>query len=260
MSIDVLKRKIKGIKWNPSVKLLNFDANGLIAIDKRAGILAHPNTHKDILRSVVQSEYCMDEEMYICKAENEDGGRQRVWLLNRLDSATSGVLLLAICPEVANSVKSEFQNHQVIKSYRAVVFGKYQSKTPVTIWSDKITTSKERGQLRSRVDEYNGLATETKVELVKHLKGFGTPLSVLEMTPVTGRTHQLRVHAAKHGFPIVGDSTYGDFSLNQMTKWFPGFEDRLYLHAHRISLVYTLSGGKPFKFTTESKLSKPPQM
>lgn len=253
-TLAALKRKIKSIQWAPGVKLLNFDANGLISIDKPAGLLAHPNSPKDISRSMIASPYCMDEEMFTCKGG--DGKHQNVWLLNRLDSATSGVLLLSVCPDVAASVKDRFVQHQVDKYYRAIVFGKYKGRR-VDAWRDKISTRKnERGQLRSAVDEYGGQPTESQVALVKHLPGYGTPLSVLELAPVTGRTHQLRVHAATHGHPIVGDSTYGDFSLNQMTKYFPNFEERLYLHAHRVSLMYSLSG-RAYSFSSESRLSAP---
>ena len=253
-TLAALKQKIKNIQWAPGVKLLNFDANGLISIDKPAGMLAHPNSPKDISRSMITSPYCLDQEMFTCKGA--DGRHQNVWLLNRLDSATSGVLLLSVCPDVAASVKDRFVQHQVDKCYRAIVFGTYKGRG-VGVWRHKIATSKnERGQLRSVVDEYSGLPTESRVALVKHMPGYGTPLSVLELAPVTGRTHQLRLHSAAHGHPIVGDSTYGDFSLNQMTKYFPNFEDRLYLHAHRVSLGYSLSG-RAYSFSSESRLSTP---
>jgi tRNA pseudouridine65 synthase len=263
MALAALKQKLKSIKWAPGVKLLNFDINGLISVEKPAGMLAHPNGLKDIGRAMIRSPYCHEREMFTTAGPETDSV-QNVWLLNRLDSATSGVILLTVCPEVAESVRQSFFQHKVTKQYRAVVFGKYSPRAgegaanrgSYTAWKDRIaTTHNASGHLRSAVDETHGQACESRVELVRHLPGHGTPLSLLELTPVTGRTHQLRVHCARHSLPIVGDTTYGNFSLNQMTKWFPNFEDRLYLHAHRINLVYALDG-KPHKFSSESKMSK----
>ena len=251
-SLSSLKQKLLRINWSPGVKILNFDANGLVSVEKPVGMLAHPNSPKDISRSLIRSAYCFKDEMYTASEKHHNN--ENVYLLNRLDSATSGVILLSLCPQVAASVKQKFMNHEVNKYYRALVFGRYPAKQ--IVWNDMLSISRNsQGQLRAFVDEYNGNPTETKVHRIKVLQGYGTALSLLELIPITGKTHQLRVHCAHHQFPIVGDETYGNFSLNQMTKWFPDFENRLYLHAHRVSLVYELKE-REYLFDSCSRMSK----
>ncbi len=74
---------------------------------------------------------------------------------------------------------------------------------------------------------------KTKVCLLKTIRFKNETMSLIELQPLTGRTHQLRVQCAARGFPILGDRTYGDFAWNKRLK-----AERLYLHAEKVSFIF----------------------
>ncbi|HYD85586.1 MAG TPA: pseudouridine synthase, partial [Opitutus sp.] len=102
------------------VEILAGDANGVAALAKPAGVLSHPNEAKDQPRSLIVAHYDAAEECYQWRVEGE-GEPQRAWLLNRLDSATSGVILLANDAELAREIRAQFKRKQVTKIYQALV-------------------------------------------------------------------------------------------------------------------------------------------
>ena len=208
------------IPWHVSVKLIKA-SNGILAIHKPCGILSHPNTSDKFKQSVVQASYDFEKEAYKV-------GNKWVYLLNRLDSPTSGVLLLATEEGIAEKVRNLFKEHQVEKTYCALVKGRFP--TPQIVWKDFLSIRNEQQKLRSRCQAANsGIVAQTKVKCLRTFSLQGRSLSALELHPLTGRTHQLRTQCAYHRFPILGDKTYGDFNLNRQLK-----TDRLYLHAKTI--------------------------
>src|SRR3954466_3168306 len=114
------------------ITLLTRDANGLAAFDKVAGVLSHPNGSEDEARALLTCRYDKEAQCFIWRTA--DGTERRLWLLNRLDSATSGVILTANSEKLAASIRAHFANKQVKKVYNAVVFGKPQMKSDV--WRD----------------------------------------------------------------------------------------------------------------------------
>lgn len=208
------------IPWHTSVKLIKA-SKGILAIDKPCGVLSHPNATDKFKQSVVQAPYNFEKEAYKI-------GNEWVYLLNRLDSPTSGVLLLAIDPSVAHEVRSLFKSHAVKKTYCALVKGRFP--TQKIVWNDFLSIRKEQQKLRTQCNASNtGIMAQTKVNCLHTFSLKGRTLSALELHPLTGRTHQLRTQCAYHRFPILGDKTYGDFSLNRQLKL-----NRLYLHAKTI--------------------------
>lgn len=226
------------------VELLNLDANGLLAFFKPAGVMSHPNAAKDVSRSLLRVPYDLERECY----EAGNGGEARaVWLLNRLDSATSGVLLCAADAEVAEVVRGQFARGQVRKKYYALVFGAMNPGKQV--WRDRLEVSKKGGQIRTSAR--GGLAAEAEAVLKKHYPG-RIPVSLLELYPGTGRTHQLRVQCASRSLPIVGDETYGNFGWNREFAKATG-RKRLFLHSAEVSLRYRLAG-REFSFGARAAL------
>lgn len=211
------------IPWHASVNLIKV-SNGILAIHKPCGILSHPNTSDKFKQSVLQAPYDLQKEAYKV-------GNEWVYLLNRLDSPTSGVLLLTTEEVIAQKVRNLFKEHQVQKTYCALVKGRFP--TPQIVWKDFLSIRKEQQKLRSQCQASNsGIVAQTKVKCLLTFSLQGRSLSVLELYPLTGRTHQLRTQCAYHRFPILGDKTYGDFNLNRQLK-----TDRLYLHAKTIRFV-----------------------
>lgn len=220
----------------PGVTELAHDVNGLVAFNKPAGILSHPNEGSDQPRSLLTCSYDHQDEAY------KWAGGGRLWLLNRLDGATSGVILLAAGAALARAIKEQFARKQVHKVYEALVFGKPAERNQV--WRDLLAVQKQGGKVRTTAGAGN-IPAETRAQFLGHQQGaFST--SLLRLEPRTGRSHQLRVQCAKRGLPIVGDQTYGDFALNRtFTK--ATAEKRLFLHSLETGFEYEFAG-KKFKF------------
>ena len=93
------------------------ECNGLVALNKPCGVLSHPNHLRDYNQSLINSKYNLVDESY------EYQGK-RVWLINRLDKETSGIILIALRKDVSIAVKKAFMRREVSKVYSALVFGK----------------------------------------------------------------------------------------------------------------------------------------
>ncbi len=225
---------------NGGVKPLARDGNGLAAFDKSAGVLSHPNGSEDEARALLTCRYDKEAQCFIWKTA--DGSERKLWLLNRLDSATSGVILTASSEKLAAAIRSHFANKQVRKVYNAIVFGKPQLKTE--LWHDLLAVKKSQGQIRTSL--VGNVPSETHFQLIRHTqKNFSTSLVRLE--PRTGRSHQLRVQCAKRHLPIIGDQTYGDFGKNRtFAKAIKS--KRLFLHSLETAFTYDFAGKSwPFK-------------
>lgn len=226
----------------PGVEVLVRDANGVGALAKPAGVLSLPNRPGDEPRSLLKAGYQFEGECY-----QWPGGR--LWLLNRLDSATSGVILVADTAEVAQVVREHFKRRDVRKTYQALVFGK-----PIHAaedWKDKLAVDKRGGVIRTGAGH---IPAEARMATTGVLPAGGglPPLALIKLEPKTGRSHQLRVQCSRRRLPIVGDLTYGDFKLNRAFVK-AGGSKRLFLHSLATRFQYT-RGGKTFDFAAEAPL------
>ena len=104
------------------VTIVAKDPNGLVAFAKPAGILSHPNEARDEPRSLLVAHYDTAGEFYHWQADG-DQPAGKLWLLNRLDSATSGLLLAASNEKLAHEIRVSFQRRHIKKVYNALVFG-----------------------------------------------------------------------------------------------------------------------------------------
>ncbi|WP_208435680.1 RluA family pseudouridine synthase [Bartonella phoceensis] len=167
---------------------------------------------------------------------NKKGERPR--LVHRLDRETSGVLIVARSRGAAQNLTAAFRTRETKKTYWALVRGVPKKKQDkISTWMVKDITAlgdKMRVCGHGEPDSYHA------VSYYRVLDTRGRSLSWLEMEPYTGRTHQLRVHAAHMDHPIIGDSKYF-FSDSNWTL--PGgIQNRLHLHARRIRIPHP-SGG-----------------
>ena len=131
------------------VELLTRDENGVAALNKPEGVLSHPNEAKDRPRCLFTTHYDAQAE---CYEWSVPGAQQphRVWLLNRLDSATSGAILVVADGGLAREIRAQFKRKQVTKIYQALVFGK--PSKPVEIWRDVVAVVKKGGRIRAAAD------------------------------------------------------------------------------------------------------------
>tara|TARA_B100000614_G_scaffold248817_1_gene257155 strand:- start:569 stop:1396 length:828 start_codon:yes stop_codon:yes gene_type:complete len=219
---------------NDGVSLLAHNEDGLIALEKPHGMMSHPNQPEDNERSLLVADYDLEEECYTWT--DNSGEVRRVWLINRLDSPTSGVILLGLNAEITAVIKKEFSTHRVTKIYYALVRGRPQ--VPSGAWSDqlkKVSQNSSGAHSRPQI-----IPAKTRYQTIKSPTG-GFPVSLVKLMPLTGRTHQLRVQCKKRGLPIVGDRTYGNFSFNKeiaikvQTK-------RMMLHSSETIVRYCFKG------------------
>jgi tRNA pseudouridine65 synthase len=222
------------------VTLIARDENGVAAFNKPAGVLSHPNQTADEPRALLVARYVIDGEFFEWNeraAGSESTAVRRLWLLNRLDSATSGVILAAASAELAQEIRAHFKRKQVRKIYHALVFG--APRQPTEQWRDLLAVEKRGGRVRTATHAGN-VPAESSMSVVR--KGGGeSRLTLIRLEPRTGRSHQLRVQCAKRGLPIVGDQTYGDFARNRAFAKIAGTK-RLFLHSSETSFDYEFRG------------------
>lgn len=231
------KQIIQSLPIHPKAKVLEIDPiTSLFALEKPISVKSHPNKPSLIDKeAILLAPYNLDAEHYTTTLTFF--GEIQVHLLNRLDSPTSGVILLCIDPSLAIAIRQVFKERRVTKTYHAIVKSTPYPRTG--IWRDKLA-SKNIGD-KVRTQKSTGPLAETVYKLLFHNPDLN--LSLLELTPKTGYTHQLRVQSALHHVPILGDKTYGDFNLNRQYEKSTAI-NRLFLHASAISFEYLLHGKK----------------
>ncbi len=164
-----------------------------------------------------------------------DGSEHRPRLVHRIDRDTSGLLLLARTPGVAGKLAASFRGRDVRKTYWAVVVGRPSPAEGVIdlplarlgAGPGSLTVAAERDE-----EDAAHALTEYAVKDAAARK-----LSWLELSPLTGRTHQLRVHCEALGTPILGDPKYGGEAAH-----LDGFPDQLHLHARTLDLPHPEGG------------------
>ena len=169
---------------------------------------------------------------------------QRVYpdalVVHRLDMATSGLMVMARGAQAQRVLNAAFAAREVSKRYLAVVDG--ELKAPATDWGVidlPIAPDWPRRPLRI-IDHERGQASVTRWRVLVYNRSDST--SRLELEPVTGRSHQLRVHLQALGHPILGDALYAGPRIQAMTT-------RLLLHASSMELQHPVSG-KSMRFVS----------
>lgn len=214
---------------------------GLMAFDKPAGVLSHPNMRTEQPRALLTCDYSIEGEFF--RWIDAAGKARTFWLLNRLDSHTSGVILGVFDDtELARRIRALFREKHIRKVYHALVFGK--PSHPTAVWKDRLAIEKRGGQVRTKAGE--GIPSESEVRVLQQRRDPALPVALIELTPRTGRSHQLRVQCAHRRLPIVGDATYGDFGANRALAKATGIK-RLCLHSHETRFDYE-HGGRVVKF------------
>lgn len=201
----------------PGVGCLHEDA-ALLVILKPSGLLAVPGRGAD-------------------KADCLSARVQAYWpealVVHRLDEATSGLMLFARSPEVQRALGRAFESRAVDKRYEAIVGGHLEAVDANDGWStiDAPLAADWPNRPRQQVDATLGKASQTRWRVLR-LEGGHTRV---ELQPLTGRTHQLRVHLASIGHPILGDRLYASPALRVASP-------RLLLHASELGFNHPRSG------------------
>ena len=181
------------------------------------------------------------------------GSEHRPRLVHRLDRDTSGCLVLARTPGTAAKLAAAFRGRDVSKTYWAVVAGR---PVPVEGRIDlpllRYTGPRGERSIPASRDDKEAARAVTDYATLDHA---GQKLAWMELSPVTGRTHQLRVHCVALGAPIVGDTKYHEPDQNGAgTALIEGLSDKLHLHARALDIPHPAGG----RLVVEAEL--PPHM
>ncbi|RTY58583.1 tRNA pseudouridine(65) synthase TruC [Pantoea sp. YU22] len=204
----------------------------LVAVNKPAGWLVH--------RSWLDRK----EKVVVMQTVRDQIG-QHVFTAHRLDRPTSGVLLMGLSSEVGRLLAQQFEQHQMKKTYHAVTRGWLQESGtldyPLVEELDKIADkfATETRTAQPAVTDYQALAwAEMPVPIGRYTSA---RYSLMQLSPRTGRKHQLRRHMAHLRHPIIGDTTHGDLRQNRGAAQHFG-ASRLMLHASSLALTHPITG------------------
>ena len=231
---------------NPNLKIKDwiiYEDNNVLFVNKPRGLLVQKsNPHDESLDQLVV-EYLMATNQY--NPNKEKGFVPGP--AHRLDRNTSGLVAFGKNHDALNLLFELFKNHDLInKHYLALVVGQVE-KEKDTIEAPLL---KDEEKNLVRVAK-NGKTAKTVYKLIKKYQDY----SLLDVTLLTGRTHQIRVHMAYINHPIVGDSKYGNFEVNKMFKQQYGFSSQ-FLHAYKMGfgdLPEPLSNLSRKEFTAEPR-------
>lgn len=200
----------------------------LLAIDKPPGMVVHPAPGS--WSGTVVNALLHRGLVSAGTAEDRPG------IVHRLDKETSGLLLVARTARSQEALSRAFHDRRVKKTYLAIVLGVPRKPAGTLDWSiGRHPHERKRMSIRSR----SGRAALTRYRTLQTFGG----LSLLEVEPETGRTHQIRVHLAAMGHPVLADPVYGSRKNRALPQRGPGSDfPRQALHAAAIELVHPVSG------------------
>jgi 23S rRNA pseudouridine955/2504/2580 synthase len=206
-----------------------LEDDSLLAIDKPAGVAVHGGSGVS---------FGVIEQLRMARPQ-----AKFLELVHRLDRDTSGILLIAKKRSALKHLQDQFRERETGKTYLAMVSGQWPANKKVL---DKplhkyLLPDGERRVKVVAKDDPDGMPSVT---LVRVRDATLTGFSLLEVTIKTGRTHQIRVHLASEGFPILGDDKYGNFELNKKllrNGCSPALK-RMFLHAWRLQFTHPNTG------------------
>lgn len=205
-----------------------YEDQDLIILNKPAGISVHPGAG-------IQSGTLVNALLYKTKDLSGIGGKIRPGIVHRLDKDTTGIMIIAKNDLSHTNLSEQFKNKTVKKKYRALILGSPKEESGMI--SMPLGRHKtDRKKISSQTNKPR--QSTSKWEIIKRFRN----VTYIEVEPLTGRTHQIRVHFSESGFPLVGDKVYGrkkypDEILDNLAKLL----NRQALHAFSLSFTHPRS-------------------
>jgi 23S rRNA pseudouridine1911/1915/1917 synthase len=236
ITMDVPRPEPLEVKGEPIPLEVLFEDESLLVLNKPAGIVVHPapgNWTGTLVNALLHHFETSGGTI------STIGGKERPGLVHRLDKETSGVMVIAKTDQAHRHLSAQFKQHTIVRVYEALIWGapkRGHGLIELAIGRD----TKERKKFSVRTTAPKESVTEYKVD-----HRYGKLAAHVLLYPRTGRTHQLRVHLAALGHPILGDPTYGGSKVCAIDSVkIP----RVMLHARTLGFYHPATA-KPLEFT-----------
>jgi 23S rRNA pseudouridine1911/1915/1917 synthase len=197
-----------------------YEDDILLAVNKPAGMVVHPalgHTSGTLVNAVLAH----------CPQIADVGGLERAGIVHRLDKDTSGLILVAKDEATRAALQRQFKRRRVVKTYLALVEDQVQPREGVI----EAPVGRDKRQRKRMAVVRRGREAQTTYRVIEYFADH----TLLEVRPYTGRTHQVRVHLAWLGYPVVGDRIYGRRRQRLL-------RDRHFLHAAQLRFTHPTAG------------------
>ncbi len=196
--------KILEIKGEPINLNIIYEDDDIIVINKQPDLIIHPakgNLDGTLINAL----------LYHCSNLPEGFSMDRPGVVHRLDADTTGVIIFAKSEKAHSKLAMQFQNREVTKIYLALVWGRVPMK------KGEINAPIGRHPIKRELMSVTPLGSRESITYFEVLKLYNFA-SILKVMPLTGRTHQIRVHLSHYGYPIIGDHQYGGREIDILRR------------------------------------------
>jgi len=235
ISVDAEHQELRATPEDLPLAIVYEDSD-ILVVNKAAGMVVH-------VGSGIKSRTLVNALLsYLAPISGLStmGGEQRPGIVHRLDKMTSGLVVVAKNDAAHRRLSEQFKSREVHKTYVALVHGRLAAD------SGQITKPVGRDPQRRTRMKAGGIAPRDALTRYRVLRRFGR-FTLVEAMPQTGRTHQIRVHLASLGHPVVGDTTYGAPAKLRFGESEEPTLPRTFLHAAKLAFAHPLTGA-PLQF------------
>jgi 23S rRNA pseudouridine1911/1915/1917 synthase len=209
--------------------------DAIVVVNKPPGLVVHPARGHE---SGTLVNGLLARGLFLREALEDPGEmeHERPGIVHRLDKGTSGVMVVARTGPAREALKAQFQTHSIERAYEAIVVGRAEGQTFSTLHGRH---PRDRLRFTTRVER--GKRAVTRVRVLAPLRAAATHV---ECTLETGRTHQIRVHLAESGTPVLGDPLYGKPPKDPEVRAVAERIGHQALHARLLGLVHPVTGAQ----------------
>jgi 23S rRNA pseudouridine1911/1915/1917 synthase len=228
ISLIILEDQKEGLVPEPIHLEIPYQDDHVVVVNKPAGMVVYPSvghSHGTLMNAL----------LYRCGRLAAVGGPMRPGVVHRLDKDTSGVMVIAITDEAYYNLVAQFRERSVHKRYIALIYGNLRDdQGEITLIIGRSESDRKKMSTRVR----RGRAAVTRWKVMERFKNS----SLIEVTLGTGRTHQIRVHFASIGHPVLGDRIYGKKTEIEGRGKKKVFFPRQMLHAELLGFTHPATG------------------